>query len=106
MAAVDCIEVHGKTDVVLLHHELNHAAPLEEVWGIAYCEDVGVAEDGKVFANIFAFEGADEDDAASLRFCYVGVEDVNGAMVNGLIRSKGFEGWAERVSPENADVEG
>jgi len=62
MRAIDGVEVDGEADVIGDVEELDHSTVLEEVGCIADSEDVGIAENCEIFAQVIHFSCADEYD--------------------------------------------
>jgi hypothetical protein len=90
MGPVDGIQIDGEADVILRHHELDHASALEKVRGITDRENLRTAEDRQVLADVLVFEGADVNNGAGPGFSNVRVPDMNGEIADFLIGSEGI----------------
>ena len=92
MRAADCIEVHGEADVIGDEDELDHAAALQEVGCIADGEDIGIAEDCKIFAQVVTFCCADEYNFAGFRTGDIGeVSDMDWHTIDGGVHGESVE---------------
>ena len=106
MRAIDGFEIDCEADVIGKGHELNHAAVLQKIGSITDGEDVGVSEDGKIFADAVAFARADKYDGAG--FCGTDIGraiHMDGKIVDGRIGGKEIEGRAHRIASQNTDIE-
>jgi len=93
MRAADGIEVHGEADVIGNKDELDHAAALQEVRCIADREDIGIAEDCKIFAQVVTFCCADEYNFAGFCAGYIReVSDMDWDTINGGVHGESVEG--------------
>jgi len=92
MRAIDRIQVDGETNVIGDEDELDHAAALQEVGGIADSEDICVAEDRQILAQVISFSGTNEYNFAGSRAGDVWqVSDMDGEKVNGGICRESVE---------------
>jgi hypothetical protein len=93
MRVIDGVEVDRESDVIGDEDELDHPAMLKKIGCIADCENVGIAENRKIFAEVITFSCADKYNGAG--FCgrdVREVSDMNGKTINRGIGGKSVKG--------------
>ena len=83
MGAINGIKIYREPNVMSDEDELNHPSTLEKIGCIADGEDVGVRQNGEVFAHAFTLSGTKEDDRTGFCAGYIReVFDVNGQVID------------------------